>query len=393
MTEFFSDFLRRRLYILFASAALSSCAVVPGLQIGVSAPDVKITNHAVSEADGVSTIEVTDAQGSIQKIKVVTLSGSSLLKSHIDSQAKDGPNDLGDITPMSPVPEYTIGPGDVLQVIVWDHPELTSPTGDFRDPVSAGRLVSVEGNLYYPYAGELNVRGMTVPQVRKLLTERLAKVISQPQVDIRVVAYRSQRVQVTGEVNQPGLVVLDDTPKGVLEALNERGGLTVAATRRSVSLIRGGKSYAVGITASSGDASKFSFNPALLPGDIIFVPARDTQQVFVLGEVVTQSAIALDRYGISLTEVIAKVGGLDKASAEDSGLLIFRKAKSADDVPTIYALDMGRPEGLLLAGEFMMEPNDVVYVKATNFAKYNAVINQLLPTISAIFQIDALTNR
>lgn len=52
---------------------------------------------------------------------------------------------------------------------------------------------------------------------------------------------------------------------------------------------------------------------------------------------------------------------------------------------------MGRPEGMLLANEFQLAPRDIVYVKATSFAKYNSVINQLLPTISAVFQIDRLT--
>jgi len=91
--------------------------------------------------------------------------------------------------------------------------------------------------------------------------------------------------------------------------------------------------------------------------------------------------------------VLTAAGGLDRLRANDSGLLIFRRPANEGEVPTVYRLDMDSPVGVLLAGEFEMQAKDVVYVKATGFAKYNAVINQFLPTISAVFQLDRLTSR
>ena len=58
---------------------------------------------------------------------------------------------------------------------------------------------------------------------------------------------------------------------------------------------------------------------------------------------------------------------------------------------SLYRLDMSSAVGMLVAGEFELQRRDVVYVGASAFSKYNSIINQLLPTISAVFQVDRLT--
>jgi polysaccharide biosynthesis/export protein len=298
---------------------------------------------------------------------------------------------LPPLQPGSAMPEYRIGPGDVLTVVVWDHPELTNPTGEFRDPVSAGRLVSADGTIIYPYAGVMPVAGKTVAEVAGELAGALARVIQNPQVDVRVAAFRSQRIQVTGEVRQPGLVTLDDTPKGVLEAINERGGLAENASRREALLVRGGHTHAIDISGLLSGAQPGG-NPELRAGDVIHVPSRAGDQVFVLGEVERQAPLVIGSGRMSLTEALAGAGGLARLSANDAGVLVFRRGEGAQQVPTVFRVDLSQPQGLLLAGEFELQPRDVVYVKATTFSQYNLVINQLLPTISAIFQLDRLVN-
>src|SRR3546814_5454401 len=100
-------------------------------------------------------------------------------------------------------------------------------------------------DLFFPYAGIVQVGGKTVQQVRNMLIDGLRSVVNRPQVDVRVAAFRADRVQVTGEVKNPGVVTIDDTVKGVLEAINERGGLNETASRRTALLIRGGQSYSI----------------------------------------------------------------------------------------------------------------------------------------------------
>lgn len=355
----------QRLTLLF-SLLLSGCALIPGLRVSES---------SVFEPDGYRLVEITpDA---------------------IRESRKGAANPGSTLTPITPgkaAGEYIIGPGDVLTVIVWEHPELTNPTGEFRDPVSAGRLVGADGTVFYPYAGNLQVAGKTPMQVQTEIARSLARVIKNPQVEVRVAGFRSQRIQITGEVRQPGLVTLDDMPKGVLEAINERGGLSENASRREAILVRDGAAHRIHL-GSLLSGARPGGNPELKAGDLVHVPHMTEDQVFVLGEVKKPAPVPLQYGFMTLTEALTISGGLDQLTANDSGVLVFRRAEPAGEgrVPTVFRLDLSEPEGLLLAGEFELQPRDVVYVKATAFAQYNTVINQLLPTISAIFQIDRLT--
>src|SRR3546814_9875371 len=88
--------------------------------------------------------------------------------------------------------EYRIGPGDVLQIVVWYHMELTNPFGAVtRDPVSAGQVVAAAGTVFFPYAGTLQVGGKTVQQVRNMQIAGLRSVVSRPLVELRVTEVRA----------------------------------------------------------------------------------------------------------------------------------------------------------------------------------------------------------
>lgn len=351
----------------------SGCVLVPGLNVDED-------RGGRTEAPAYQVVPVTS-----QVILNMGFDGSKVLAAELQ--------ELPAARPGEPPSEYLIGAGDVLQIIVWDHPELTNPIGaTSRDPQSAGQLVAADGSLYFPYAGKFQAGGKTVQEVRDELISRLAPVVTRPQIDVRVVAFRAHRVQVTGEVAQPGVVTLDDTTKGLLQAITERGGLNPTASRRSATLTRNGRSYRIDL-AGLLSGSRPSINPLLQPGDVIHVPDTGDDQVFVLGELVQQGPVVLGQQRTTLVEALTRSRGLQPTSANDSGVLVFRRARAADQPASIYAIDLSVAEGLLLAGEFDLEPRDVVYVKATAFSQYNLVINQLLPTISAIFQVDALVNR
>lgn len=379
--------------LLSSVVLLSGCALVPGLRVSASGdhPDA---------SPGYRVIEVTPEV--LASLRSRTASASRAAEALPQSAVAAGPGTPkggsdaveADLVPASATgtpAEYLIGPGDVLQIVVWDHLELTNPFGAVtRDPVSAGQLVGADGKIFFPYVGVFQAGGQTIRQVRERITKDLAVVVKNPQVDVRVVAYRSSRVQVTGEVKNPGVVTLDDTTKGLLEALNERGGLNPGASRRTTLLIRSGKSYEVDLAGLlSGNVP--AINPLLKAGDIVHVPDANNDQVFVLGELARQGAVTMGQQELTLTEALTKSGGLDRVTANDSGVLVFRRPKKLGESASIYAVDLSRPEGLLLAGEFTMEPRDVVYVKATAFSQYNLVIGQLLPTITAVYQVDALT--
>lgn len=360
----------RSLSAALAGLILSGCTIIPGLHVKVPAE----SDPPMYEVQPI-TAEVIREQR--QRQQAAASPPEPLLPLlHVDQQ--------GD--------EYRVGPGDVLNIIVWEHPELTTPAGGFRGAAETGQLIDAEGHIFYPYVGHFHVGGQTVGEIRAYVTDRLSQVIRNPQVDVRVAAFRAHRIQVTGEVMSPGLVTLDDTPKGVLEALNERGGLTAEASRREALLLRNDSVHSIDLAGMLTGAAP-ARNLALRAGDILHVPDAAEDQVFVLGEVGEQAPLIMRQRTMTLTQALAGAGGINRLSGNDGGVVVFRRAEGAAPMPVIYVLDMSRPEGMLLAGEFELQPRDVVYVKATAFAKYNQVIAQMLPTITSIFQLDRVISR
>lgn len=361
-----------RLSMLAAVSAMSlfgmsGCAIIPGMH-------------------------VEEGQGGQQSgYRVVPLTAQALLESNRPIAAE--PVNLPAADTSVAISEYRLGLGDSFSVIVWDHPELTNPTGTTSSGNPSARLVGADGMVYYPYVGTFKAAGKTVAELRNYISKELSRVIQNPQVDVQVASYAAQRVYISGEVKNPGIVVLDDKPKGIFEALADRGGISNGASQRTLLLTRKGVTHTIDLAALfAGEAG--ASNLALLPGDRLYVPNAAADQVSVLGEVEKPQTVALAYRGMSLIQALASAGGLSRTSASDAGVLIFRNAASAGaSEPQIYALDMSQPQGVLIAGEFQLKPRDVVYVKATDFAKYNSVINQLLPTISAIFQLERLVNR
>ncbi|MFZ2168392.1 MAG: polysaccharide biosynthesis/export family protein, partial [Methylococcaceae bacterium] len=182
-----------------------------------------------------------------------------------------------------PSAQYRVGPRDILNITVWEHPELTIPAGEFRSADTAGTTVGEDGNIFFPYAGVVKAAGRTVEDIRDELTRKLAVYIEQVQLDVRVTSYRSQRVYVVGEVATPGIQLVKDIPLTVLEAINSSGGLKAEADARNITLTRGDKIYNVNLLAlyEGGDLSQ---NVTLQHGDVLNVPDREFNKIFVLGE-------------------------------------------------------------------------------------------------------------
>jgi len=377
------NLLQLRVALLGACCLAAGCTVFPGLNLSEKAPD-RHQYRVEKNADGVGYSVVNDAGRPAYEVTAISPEVIAQERAQVEQGVKQ--QDLDNVTPDVVPPEYRIGPGDIVSVVVWEHPELTNPIGLTQDPVSLGRLVTADGTIFYPYVGTFKVAGSTVAEVRSVIAQRLSRIIPNPQVDVRLVAFRAGRIQVSGEVNNPGIVTLDDTPKGVLEAISERNGLKPTASRRRVYLFRGGKGYEIDF-ASLLSGSQPGVNPELKAGDILQVPDQSGDTVFLLGEVEKQMPIVMQQDRMSLIGALTAAGGLDKLTSDDAGILVFRRPAAPGQMPRVFTLDLSDPAGLLLAGEFEVRPRDVVYVKKTGFAKYNSLIAQLVPTITAIYQL------
>lgn len=273
--------------------------------------------------------------------------------------------------------EYLIGVGDLVSVFVFDHPELTVPLADGER--TGGFLVQADGTFSYPFVGTIEAADKTVSQLRADLTKRLSQFIPNPQMDVRVVGFNSQRVVVGGAVEAPATISITSWPLTLLEAVNGAGGLREDADATRVVVRRAGTVHVVDLDSFLAARSQRN-NPTLFGGDVVSVPERPVQEVFVLGEIVEPSAVRLDGQRVSLTQAIARSGGLERVRANAKGVFVFR---AVGNQTMVYQIDLTSPTAMILGSQFFLAPSDVVYVSRSPIQKWNDTISRILPTVGA----------
>jgi polysaccharide biosynthesis/export protein len=275
--------------------------------------------------------------------------------------------------------EYRIGTGDLLDIIVFDHPELTLPAGPLATSPAAGFSVQADGSFFYPFIGQVQARGRSVQDIRSEIAERLAEFIPDPQVEVRISKFNSQGVNVTGEVNAPNRQELDTVGLTLLEAISAAGGVSELADLTRVSLQRNGEVYRIDLKAFTENGFKEN-NPLLRDGDIVNVPRRAVAEVYVLGEIVRPGIIDVSQEQVNLTQALSRQGGTSGLRADARGVFVFR---IVDGRMTVFQLDTSTPVGLLIGTRFQLSAGDVVYVTRSPLQRWNDTISSLLPSVTA----------
>ena len=291
------------------------------------------------------------------------------------------PADLAELFMDRPRP-YVIGPQDVLLATVWDHPEITLALGQYRTDNGSGAVVDEDGYMYFPYVGRLRVQGLTIGEARSRLTEGLARTLKNPQVDLKVMAFRSQKVFVTGEVRTPGVYTVTDVPFTLAEAVNRSGGFLPTADDSHLVLTRGDKTWTLDFQTLMTQGSRIG-KIYLKDGDSLQVPNTLESPVYMLGEVTRAGTLPMTHGTLSLAKALSDAGGVIGATADARSIYVIRQGQAANAVD-VYHLDARNPTAMVLADRFALNPRDVVYVDAGTLVRYGKVMALILPTVSAI---------
>jgi polysaccharide export outer membrane protein len=291
------------------------------------------------------------------------------------------PDSLSELLNSHPQP-YIVGPQDVLLVTVWDHPEITLALGEFRTDSGSGTVVDDDGYIFFPHVGRLKVQGLSIPEIRTKLTAELAKVLQRPQVDVKMLSFRAQKVFVGGEVKAPAVYNVTDVPFTLAEAVNRAGGFLPTADDSHLVLSRGNKNWVLDFQMLMTQGNRIG-KIYLKDGDSLYVPNSLEAPVYMLGEVSKPGSLPLQHGNLSLAKALSDSGGILGTSADARSIYVIRQGKGANAVD-VYHLDARNPTAMILADRFELNPRDIIYVDAGTLVRFSRVMSLLLPTVSTV---------
>lgn len=319
---------------------------------------------------------------------------------------------------------YHVQPQDVIGVTVWGHPEFSPGSAPIANlsqasdnssnntavtnagagsPGQAGFTVQADGTIYFPYVGKLHIAGLTTEEIRAKLTKALKAYVVNPQIDVTVIGFHGQTYQLAGAVVKPGLYPITNVPITVSQAIQAAGGVlqtspTISLASKASAAMLADLGHVVYI--HDGKRSVLNLRNFFLygdesqdrlvhPGDIIQVPDNSFDQVHLIGEVQTPGNYPIDNGQLNLAQALGEAGGLNLTTANPSRIFVFRGAYQK---PQIFWLDARSPEAMLLATQFAMQPQDVVFVATAGISTWNRIITQILPTVQTLYETKVLVH-
>jgi polysaccharide export outer membrane protein len=257
----------------------------------------------------------------------------------------------------------------------------------------------------------VEVGGLSPREAQDRVVEVLGKYLKTPQVVVSIQQFRSQRVMVTGQVAKPGYQPLTDVPLTLLAAISNAGGTAELRGHNDtralgannsgqandamefpdlshVILRRNDREYVIDVQKilRAGEVSR---DVTLQDGDVVVVPPTRRGNVYVLGEVMRPALVEIRPEATDLAEVLLAAGGVNQLSANPRRIYVIRGDFAG---PEIYQLNSKAPDALLLAQQFPMKSQDVVYVAEAPVGYWNRTLSQILPTLQGLLSTAVIAN-
>ena len=273
----------------------------------------------------------------------------------LGTQAKpaDAVKDVPDSSVMT-----KLGPGDLIEVNVYNVPELTTKA-----------RVGNSGDVYLPLIDYVHLEGLTQEEAQTVIEKRLESggFVRSPHVTIFVDEAASQGVTVIGEVSKPGIYP-DVVDHKLYEVISEAGGFTQSASRK-LAIIRRNVTEPIRIELPRNLGDDMSGNVDILPGDTITVPRAPI--IYVVGDVSRPAGLLVDNGHLTVLQAIALAGGTNR-TAKMGGVRIIRKTPAGMTETRVQLkkmLEAKAPDVTLQADDILFVPVSGARVAAARTAE------------------------
>lgn len=255
-------------------------------------------------------------------------------------------------------PSVKLGPGDLIEIAVYNVPELATKA-----------RVSGSGDVYLPLIDYVHIDGLTLEEAQALIEKRLEDggFVRSPHVTIFVDDATSQGITLLGEVSKPGIYP-EVADHKLYAIISEAGGFTASAARR-VDIIRQGKPDTIHVDLPRNLADDLTGNVDVLPGDTITVPRAPI--VYVVGDVGRPSGLLIDNGRLTVLQALALAGGANH-TAKLGDTRIIRKTPTGmteTKVQLKKMLEAKTPDITLEADDILFVPISGLKVAAAKTAE------------------------
>lgn len=286
-----------------------------------------------------------------------------------------------------------VGVGDALEVSIWEAPPATlfgagptetrvaSPIATSRPTTLPELVVGPDGTITVPFAGQVPAAGRPLHDIELDITRRLRGRANAPQVLARLTRNATATVTVVGEVTQSARLPL--TPRGerLLDALAQAGGVKAPVNLTTIQVTRGARSYRMALS----DIIERGENNIVLARDDVVTALFQPYSFTVLGAAGRNDEIRFEAMGISLSQALGRIGGLQDGRANPRGVFIFRWEPAATagdpDRPVIYSFDLKDPAVYFLVTQFRMQDRDLLYITNSPVAELQRFVGIVSQTI------------
>jgi polysaccharide export outer membrane protein len=274
--------------------------------------------------------------------------------------------------------------------------------------------IDPNGYINVPFAGQIRAVGRTPREIEADIVNKLKERAIEPQVIVTIGQRASDSVSVLGDVRASTTIPMRPGGLRLLSALARAGGPAFPAYSSLVTVQRRGRTERALLTSILTDPRQ---DIQLAQGDVVYV-SHEPRIFMAFGAVSNAGTLTfgtsssttsvtsgrrfvMDRENMSLAEALATAGGPSSGSADSKGVFLFRYMPRpileragvdltdlpADQIPTVFVVDLSQAEGYFLANHLLMKHNDLIYVSespATDLIKFLTVVQSVNSTIGGV---------